>query len=148
MTFLRHGAYNWRTLFRHYDVSSIDIIDGCCHSHFSTNDWRRTGDRRCIALLCWHRGASKDVSLLTAYIASWMGLISVEYTSCMVTGNIVSLAAEVVNKLRLCNSNVGAAGALTLLVKMLAMVTFYWGTLYCLPGIVSLIIMCIGIIFK
>ena len=79
-----------------------------------------------------------------------MGLISVEYTSCMVTGNIVSLAAEMANKLRLCNSNVGAAGTLTLLVKMPATVTFYRGhrrTLCCLPGIISLIIMCIGIIF-
>jgi len=150
VTFLRHGANNWRTLFHHYDVSSINIIDESCHSDFSANDWRRTGDRRCIALLCWYRGASKPVSLLTAYIASWMGLISVEYTSCMVTGNIVSLAAEMANKLRLCNSNVGAAGTLTLLVKMPATVTFYRGhrrTLCCLPGIVSQIIMCIGIIF-
>jgi len=47
-------------------------------------------------------------------------------------------------------SHVSAAGTLTLLIKMPAMVTFYRGhrrTLCCLPGIMSLIIMCIGIIF-
>jgi len=40
---------------------------------------------------------------------------------------------------------------LTLLIKMPATVTFYRGhhrTLCCLPGIISLIIMCIGIILK
>jgi len=38
-----------------------------------------------------------------------------------------------------------------LLIKMPAMVTFYRGhrrTLCCLPGIISVITMCIGIIFR
>jgi len=42
-------------------------------------------------------------------------------------------------------------GTLTLLIKMPGMVTFYRGhrrTLCCLPRIISLIIMCIGIIFR
>jgi len=42
------------------------------------------------------------------------------------------------------------AGTLTLLIKMPATVTFYRGhrqTLCCLPGIISLIIMCVGFIF-
>jgi len=49
------------------------------------------------------------------------------------------------------SANVSATDTLTLLIKVPAMVTFYKGhrrTLYCLPGIISLmIIMCVGIIF-
>ena len=47
------------------------------------------------------------------------------------------------------SAKVSAAAALRLQIKMPAMVTFYRGhhrTLGCLPGIISLIIMCIGII--
>jgi len=47
------------------------------------------------------------------------------------------------------STDVSAAGTLTLLIKMPATVTFYRGRRrICLPGIISLIIMCIGIIFK
>jgi len=47
--------------------------------------------------------------------------------------------------------NISGVGTLTLLIKMPATVTFYRGhrrTLCCLPGIISLIIMCTGIIFR
>ena len=50
----------------------------------------------------------------------------------------------------LLRAKVSAAGTLTLLIKVPATVTFHRGhhqTLCCLPGIISLIIMCIGIIF-
>jgi len=50
-----------------------------------------------------------------------------------------------------CLGHVGAANILTLLIKMPAKVTDYRGhsrTLYYLPGIISLIIMCTGIIMK
>jgi len=46
--------------------------------------------------------------------------------------------------------DVSATDTLTLLIKVPATVTFYTGhsrTLCCLPGIISLIIMCIGIAF-
>ena len=49
------------------------------------------------------------------------------------------------------SGDVSAANIFTLLIKMPALVTFYrehCRTLCCLPGIISLIIMCIGIIFK
>jgi len=49
------------------------------------------------------------------------------------------------------SANIGATGTLTLLIMMPATVTFYRGhsrTLCCVPGIISLIIMCIGIIFR
>jgi len=48
------------------------------------------------------------------------------------------------------SANIGAAGTLMLPIKMPATVTFYRRhrqTLCRLPGIVSLIIICIGIIF-
>jgi len=48
------------------------------------------------------------------------------------------------------SADVSSTDTLTLLMKVPAMVTFYRGhrrTLCCLPGIISLIIMCIGIIF-
>jgi len=48
------------------------------------------------------------------------------------------------------SANVNATETLTLLIKVPAMVTFYRGhrrTLCCLPEIISLIIMCVGIIF-
>jgi len=48
------------------------------------------------------------------------------------------------------SADVGATDTLTLLIKVLATVTFYRGhrrTLCYLPGIISLIIMCVGIIF-
>jgi len=47
-------------------------------------------------------------------------------------------------------TDVSATDTLTLLIKVPVTVTFYRGhlrTLCCLPGIVSLIMMCIGIIF-
>jgi len=46
-------------------------------------------------------------------------------------------------------AHVSAAKTLTLLIKASATVTVYAGhrrTLYCTPGIISLIIMCVGII--
>jgi len=49
------------------------------------------------------------------------------------------------------SADVSAVSILTLLMKMPATVTFYRGhhrTLCCLPVIISLIIMCIGIIFR
>ena len=46
------------------------------------------------------------------------------------------------------SADVSVAGTFTLLIKIPAMVTFYRATLCCLPGIISLIIMCIGIIFR
>jgi len=51
----------------------------------------------------------------------------------------------------LASDHVGAANTLTLLIKMPATVTVYKGhrrTLLFLPGIISLIITCIGIIMK
>ena len=48
------------------------------------------------------------------------------------------------------SADVSTAGTLTLLIKMPAMVTFYRGhhrTLCCLPRIISLIIMCIRLVF-
>jgi len=48
------------------------------------------------------------------------------------------------------SAEVSATDTLTLLIKVPATVTFYRGhrrTLYCLPVIISLIIMCVGIIF-
>jgi len=48
------------------------------------------------------------------------------------------------------SANVSETDTFTLLIKVPATVTFYRGrrrTLCCLPGIVSLIIMCVGIIF-
>jgi len=48
------------------------------------------------------------------------------------------------------SANVSATDNLTLLIEVPATVTFYRGhhrTLCCLPGIISLIIICIGIIF-
>jgi len=47
-------------------------------------------------------------------------------------------------------ADVSATDTLTLLIKVSSTVTFYRGhrrTFCCLPGIISLIIMCIGIIF-
>jgi len=48
------------------------------------------------------------------------------------------------------SADVSATDTLTLLIKVPATVTFYRGhqrTLCCMPGIISLIIMCVGIIF-
>jgi len=48
------------------------------------------------------------------------------------------------------SANVSATDTLTLLFNVPATVTFYRGhrrTLCCLPAIISLIIMCVGIIF-
>jgi len=48
------------------------------------------------------------------------------------------------------SADVSATDTLTLLIKVPAAVTFYRGqrrTLCCLPGIISLVIMCVGIIF-
>jgi len=48
------------------------------------------------------------------------------------------------------SANVSMTDTLTLLIKVPATVTFYRGhrqILCCLPGIISLIIMCVGIIF-
>jgi len=48
------------------------------------------------------------------------------------------------------SANVSATDTFTLLIKVPATVTFYRGhrwTLCCLPGIISLIIMFVGIIF-
>jgi len=49
------------------------------------------------------------------------------------------------------STSITSANVSALLIKMPATVTFYRGhrrTLCCLPGIISLIIMCIGIIFR
>jgi len=46
------------------------------------------------------------------------------------------------------SADVSVAGSFTLLIKIPATVTFYRATLCCLPGIIYLIIMCIGIIFR
>jgi len=77
--------------------------------------------------------------LCVAYCLAWAQLTDACYSTSVNGPSQVFISA-----------NVGAAGTLTLLIKMPATVTFYRGhrrTLCCLPGIVSLIIMCIGMIF-
>jgi len=61
------------------------------------------------------------------------------------------LRQSVVLATSITSANVSAAGTLILLIKMPAINTFYRGhrpVLCCLPGIISLIIMCIAIIFR